>query len=139
MPTGPAFYERLTGHLTDGQSIDDFDERTLTILSVMDSMQRILNSRAGALKHLPDYGLSDLTGIYRDLPAGGHRLMREIQLTLLKYEPRLKAVEVALRPPEDGMQLGFTLLCHLKQAGLVRFGTYFMPEGRVRLTRQQDG
>jgi type VI secretion system protein len=31
------------------------------------------------------------------------------------------------------MLLSFTMSCHLRQAGLVRFGTHFTPDGRTRL------
>jgi type VI secretion system protein len=32
------------------------------------------------------------------------------------------------------MLLSFTMSCHLHQAGLVRFGTHFTPDGQTRLT-----
>ncbi|MDR3428727.1 MULTISPECIES: type VI secretion system baseplate subunit TssE [Silvimonas] len=133
--TGPALYELLTGHFADGTAIDAFDEKTQTIISVMDSMQRILNSRAGSLSHLPDYGLPDLTTIYRELPASAHKLKRTIEATLIKYEPRLRSIEIELQPMDEEAILSYTLVCHLRRAGLVRFGTWFSPEGQVRLSR----
>ncbi len=32
------------------------------------------------------------------------------------------------------MLLKFTMTCHLRRAGLVRFGTHFMLDGKTRLT-----
>ncbi|SQI43769.1 type VI secretion system lysozyme-like protein [Leminorella richardii] len=132
---GPSLYETLMGGFSSGIALDEVNEQTQTILSVMDNVQRILNSRAGAIKYLPDYGLPDLSLIYQELPSSAHGLMRAIQHTLLKYEPRLLAVELTLEPGAKDALLTYTLTCHLKEVGLVRFGTYFMPEGRAVLRR----
>jgi hypothetical protein len=58
----------------DSESLDQFDDRTLEALSVQENVRRILNTRAGALKHLPDYGLPDLTNVYKELPGSSHAL-----------------------------------------------------------------
>lgn len=133
--SGTSLFEMLTGHFADGSPVDAFDTRTQTIVSVMDNIQRILNSRAGSLSHLPDYGLPDLSIIYRELPASAHRLRDIIQATLLHYEPRIRSIEIELQPVDASATLGYTLVCHLQEAGLVRFGTWFTPEGRVQLKR----
>ncbi|MDQ7989601.1 MAG: type VI secretion system baseplate subunit TssE [Candidatus Dactylopiibacterium sp.] len=132
---GPSLYELLTGHFADGTPVAVFDDKTQTIVSVMDNLQRILNACEGSLAHLPDYGLPDLTSIFRDLPASAHRLMRAIERTLLRYEPRIARIEIELQPASHEDVLRYTLVCHLRQAGLVRFGTWFMPDGRVQLKR----
>lgn len=131
MSTGPALYEILTGHLGDGTPIETYDNRTLTFLSVMDSLRRILNTRAGSLKHMPDYGLPDLSNIYRHLPNSAYDLLSKMKSTLLKYEPRLNSLEIELMPNDDGLALKYMLTCHLHKSGLVRFGTYFEPAGVV--------
>ncbi|WJF90222.1 type VI secretion system baseplate subunit TssE [Paraburkholderia bonniea] len=136
---GPGFFEQLTGHFSDGAAVDAFDAATQTFLSVQDNLQRILNSRRGALAHLPDYGLEDLSEIYRHLPASAHKLRQAMEATLLKYEPRLKAVEVVIEAPEPGVLLSFTMRCELHRTGLVRFGTHFLPDGQVRLALQMAG
>ncbi|MFC3624648.1 type VI secretion system baseplate subunit TssE [Vogesella amnigena] len=133
--SGTSLFEMLTGHFADGSPVDAFDVRTQTIVSVMDNIQRILNSRAGSLSHLPDYGLPDLSVIYRELPASAHRLRDIIQATLLHYEPRIRSIEIELQPVDASATLAYTLVCHLQEAGLVRFGTWFTPEGRVQLKR----
>jgi type VI secretion system protein len=130
---GPGLFEKVTGHFANGTEVDDFDPATQTFLSVQDNIQRILNSRRGGLLHLPDYGLDDLTEIYRDLPASTLRLKRLMEQTLLKYEPRLKGVDIEIADAEPGMSLSFTMTCHLHQMGLVRFGTHFLPDGKTRL------
>lgn len=131
---GPGLFEIVTGYFANGAAIDDFDAATQTFLSVQDNIQRILNSRRNSLAHLPDYGLGDLSMIYSQLPAAAHTLKREIEATLLTYEPRLKSIDIAIDETEPGMRFSFTMSCHLHRAGLVRFGTHFTPDGQTRLT-----
>ncbi len=130
---GPGLFEAITGHFANGAPIDAFDEATQTFLSVQDNIQRILNSRRNSLAHVPDYGLGDLSKVYRHLPASAHTLKREIETTLLAYEPRLKAIDIELHDTEPGMLLSFTMTCTLHQLGLVRYGTHFLPDGNTRL------
>ena len=130
---GPGLFEAVTGYFANGAAVDDFDAATQTFLSVQDNIQRILNSRRNGLAHLPDYGLEDLSEIYRHLPSSAHKLRHAIETTLLKYEPRLAAVEIDIEETEAGMLLSFTMSCHLHQAGLVRFGTHFTPDGQTQL------
>ncbi|MBN3751603.1 type VI secretion system baseplate subunit TssE [Paraburkholderia sp. Tr-20389] len=135
MPTGPSLYDMLLGHI-DGETLEDHDDNTLEILSVQANIRRILNTRAGALKHVPDYGLPDLTEVYKNLPASVHDLRNEMEGTLLKFEPRLRSVGIEINDNRDpGLLVSFTMVCHLRKAGLVRFGTYFEPPGRMRVER----
>jgi type VI secretion system protein len=131
MPTGPSLYELLTGYIGD-EPVDRHDEATQEILSVMENIKRILNTRAGSLKHLPDYGLPDLSQIYRALPASAHLLKTQMEKTLLDYEPRIRAIDLEIFPDADpGMLISYVLTCHLKKSGLVRYGTHFEPSGRT--------
>ncbi len=59
----PSLYEILYGNFAGGLELNQVSEEEQAILSVLDNMQRILNTRAGSLKHLPDYGLPDMTTI----------------------------------------------------------------------------
>ncbi|WP_213303612.1 type VI secretion system baseplate subunit TssE [Paraburkholderia sacchari] len=136
MPAGPSLYDMLLGHI-GGEPLDCHDERTLECLSVQQNVQRILNTRAGVLKHLPDYGLPDLTNIYKALPASAHQLRDQMEATLLKYEPRMRSIDVMILENDDpGVLVSFEMTCHLKKAGRVRFGTYFEPPGRMKLLRR---
>jgi type VI secretion system protein len=71
---GPGLFEAVTGHFANGAAVGDFDLATQTFMSVQDNIQRILNSRRNGLAHLPDYGLDDLSEIYRHLPSSAHKL-----------------------------------------------------------------
>lgn len=133
MRAGPGLFEAITGYFANGMAIDEVNATTQTFLSVRDNVQRILNSRRGTLAHLPDYGLADLSTIYRHLPASTHILKREIETTLLKYEPRLSSIELSIDATEPGMLLSLTMSCQLHQMGLVRFGTHFTPNGQTHI------
>jgi type VI secretion system protein len=52
---------------------------------------------------------------------------------VLKYEPRVRAIDIDIRETDPGMLLSFTMVCHLHQEGLVRFGTHFTTDGQTRL------
>ncbi|KVC19963.1 type VI secretion protein [Burkholderia diffusa] len=138
MTAGPSLYDILLGQI-GGESIGAYDDQTLECLSVQQNVRRILNTRAGALKHLPDYGLPDLTNIYKALPASSHLLKQQMEATLLKYEPRIRSIDIGIIDNRDpGILVSFEMTCHLKNTGLVRFGTYFEPPGRLRVERRLD-
>ena len=131
--TTPSLYEILYGNFSGGLELHQVSEENQVILSVLDNMQRILNARAGALAHLPDYGLPDMTKILQGMPGTAHQLMSMLSDVLLKYEPRLKRVTVAMLDQTIPGELRYAIDAELKGIGLVRYGTDFMPEGRVLL------
>lgn len=129
----PSLYETLYGNFTGGLDLHQVSEQNQVILSVLDNMQRILNCRAGTLAHLPDYGLPDMTRVLQGMPGTAHELMGTLSAVLLKYEPRLKSINVILLDEEIPGELRYAIDAGLKGIGLVRYGTEFMPEGRVML------
>jgi len=125
--------EMLYGNFTGGLDLHQVSEQNQVILSVLDNMQRVLNCRAGTLAHLPDYGLPDMTKILQGMPGSAHQLMSTLSSVLLKYEPRLKSVKVVMQEQTLPGELRYAIDAELKGIGLVRYGTEFMPEGRVLL------
>ncbi|MCS2153177.1 type VI secretion system baseplate subunit TssE [Scandinavium goeteborgense] len=136
----PSLYEMLTGNFTGGLDLHQVSEQNQVILSVLDNMQRILNCRAGTLAHIPDYGLPDMTTILQGLPGTAHQLMSTLSTLLLKYEPRLNSINVVMQDQTIPGELRYAIDAELKGIGLVRYGTEFMPEGRVliRHLKQQN-
>ena len=129
----PSLYDILYGNFAGGLDLNTVSETDQVILSVLDNMQRILNCRAGTLAHLPDYGLPDMTAVLQGMPASAHQLMSTLSAVLLKYEPRLQRIAVVMLDQHAPGELRYAI-------GLVRYGTEFMPEGRVlirHLKRQQ--
>lgn len=136
----PSLYEMLTGNFTGGLDLHQVSEQNQVILSVLDNMQRVLNCRAGTLAHLPDYGLPDMTRVLQGMPGTAHELMGILSTVLLKYEPRLKKINVVLLDQNIPGELRYAIDAELRGIGLVRYGTEFMPEGRVliRHLKQQN-
>jgi len=136
----PSLYETLYGNFTGGLDLHQVSEKNQVILSVLDNMQRILNCRAGTLAHLPDYGLPDMTKILQGMPGSAHQLITTLSAVLLKYEPRLSKITVVMLEQTQPGELRYAIDAELKGIGLVRYGTEFMPEGRVfiRHLKQQQ-
>lgn len=128
-----SLYEMLTGNFTGDLELHNVSEENQVILSILDNMQRILNSRAGTLAHLPDYGLPDMTKILQGMPGTAHELMATLSTVLLKYEPRVKSINILLLEQLIPGELRYAIDAELRGIGLVRYGTEFMPEGRVLL------
>ncbi|MBI6528789.1 type VI secretion system baseplate subunit TssE [Proteus vulgaris] len=129
----PSLYEMLTGYFSGGLPVDAISEEDQVILSVMDNIRRILNSRAGTLKHLPDYGLPDMSKLIQGLPGSSHKVMAILSKTLLKYEPRIKSVTLGILPENEFGKLCYSLDIELHERGLIRYGTEFSPDGRIFL------
>ena len=143
MPKGhntPSLYEMMSGNFSGGLNLNQVSEQNQVILSVLDNMQRILNCRAGTLAHLPDYGMPDMTKILQGMPGTAHQLITTLSAVLLKYEPRLNRINVVMQEQIQAGELRYAIDAELKGVGLVRYGTEFMPEGRVliRHLKQQQ-
>lgn len=136
----PSLYEMLLQNFDGDLDLHQISEEDQHTLSVLDNMQRILNSRAGTLAHLPDYGLPDMGQILQGLPATAHGLMRSMQETLIRYEPRLTAVNIQLLPQTQPGHLEYSLDVQLKSGRQVMFGTTLAAEGKIlvrHLKRQE--
>jgi type VI secretion system protein len=127
----PSLYEMLLQNFAGELDLHRVDEADQPTLSVLDNLQRILNSRAGTLSHLPDYGLPDMGVILQGLPATAQGLMHIMVETLLKYEPRLAAVSIELLPQTQPGHLEYALDVQLKGGRRAIFGTTVAPEGNV--------
>lgn len=127
----PSLYEMLLQNFDGELELYRVREEDQHTLSVLDNLQRILNSRAGALSHLPDYGLPDMGLILQGLPAAAHGLMGTLVKTLLKYEPRLATVNVELLPQTQPGNLEFALDAQLKDGERLTFDTILAPGGKV--------
>ncbi|MGH7455136.1 MAG: type VI secretion system baseplate subunit TssE, partial [bacterium] len=58
----------LNGRFLNGMELEEVDADEQRKLSIMDNLTRMFNSRRGSIAHLPDYGLPDITQVYRELP-----------------------------------------------------------------------
>lgn len=127
----PSLYELLLQNFTGELDLHQVREEDQVLLSVLDNLQRILNCRAGTLSHLPDYGLPDMSQILHGMPGSAHGLMGTMTHMLLKYEPRLAAVDIELLPQVLPGHLEYTVAVELHDGMRATFGTTLAPEGRV--------
>ena len=74
-----------------------------------------------------------MTKILQGMPGTAHQLTATLSNVLLKYEPRLQSMSVTLLEQHVPGELRYTIDAELKGVGLVRYGTEFMPEGKVLL------
>ncbi|MBH3344835.1 MULTISPECIES: type VI secretion system baseplate subunit TssE [Pseudomonas] len=129
--TSPSLYEMLLQNFRGELALSQVNEDDQLTLSVLDNIQRILNSRAGSISHLPDYGLPDMGTVLQGLPASAHGLMNNIARTLRRYEPRLAQVSVHLMPQSRPGHLDYALDVLIKGGGRAFFGTTLGVEGWV--------
>jgi len=129
--SSPSLYETLLQNFSGELELDRVSDDDQLTLSVLDNLQRILNSRAGTLAHLPDYGLPDMGTVLQGLPASAHGLMNDIVSTLRRYEPRLAEVRIELVPQRRPGHLEYALDVRIKGGGRATFGTTLAPDGRV--------
>ena len=136
----PSLYETLLQNFAGELELHRVREEDQLMLSVLDNLQHILDSRAGSLEHLPDYGLPDLGQVLQGLPAAAHGLIGTLTHTLLKYEPRLAELQVRLLPQSQPGQLEYSLDIRLESGAQATFGTTLAPSGKalIRHLRQQN-
>ncbi|KMQ52592.1 type VI secretion system lysozyme-related protein [Chitinispirillum alkaliphilum] len=119
-------FESLTGEFHDGTPIDEVPESHRQLKSIMDHLTRIFNTRRGSIPHLVDYGLPDISELYRKLPEGMEELRAAIRKTIEKYEPRITNTKVlSLDSEERDARLIFILSAELRNGKQVRFQTTF--------------
>ena len=107
--------------------------------SVLNHLQRILNSRQGSTPIAEDYGVPDFTEFLRRYPDSLNDFERSIRQTIQKYEPRLRAVRVRLIPQEDdAFSLRFQIAAKLateEYKESVRFGSLVDSDGKISVNR----
>ncbi|HAJ78503.1 MAG TPA: type VI secretion system baseplate subunit TssE [Fibrobacteres bacterium] len=124
-------FESITGQFLDQTSIEGVPAGKRRILSIMDHLNRLFNTREGSLPHLKNYGLPDISEIYRKMPHGIEELQNAVKKTIEKYEPRLHKIKVIPQDTDPNeFRLVFILSGELRDGGLVRFQTTFSSQGK---------
>jgi len=107
--------------------------------SVLNHLQRILNTRQGSAQIGEDYGVTDLTDFMQAYPDGLRDFERSIRRTIEKYEPRLKSIRVKFVPPEDELlSVSFQIVARLvleEQKDVVVFESILDSDGKIRIKR----
>lgn len=84
------------------------------ISSVVDHLMKLLNSRQGTTLMDEDYGMPDFTDLRATFPDSVRDIERSISLTIERFEPRLKDVNVDFMEQDDRMTLYFQIRASLK-------------------------
>jgi type VI secretion system protein len=118
--------EALNGSFLNGLSLGETDEGQHRVFSILDNLNRLFNTRCRSIAHLPDYGLPDITQVYRDLPYSVEGLRQAIKDAVKKYEPRLRRVRVDHQKGDPyAMRITFILSAELLKGQKVQFQTTF--------------
>lgn len=133
--TDASIFEKLTLGFLGDIALETLDAKDRYIYSVMNNIERILNTRRGSIKHVANYGLPDLSVIYRHLPSSLSILQKYITFTLLKYEPRLLSIQIQMiESKSTDFIIAYELVCQLKEIGFIRFKTTFDGDESVRVS-----
>jgi len=130
-------FEILSGEYYDGTKLDAVSDNQDTAHSIVSHLSRLLNARQGVLKHLPDYGLPDITEIYQGLPYSLDGLLEDITRLIGKYEPRLLNVEVIPVSVHDvDAILRLEIRGNTEDGQVMRFETFFLSGGYAKVGSQ---
>ena len=125
-------FEIMTGRYADGTEVPAQVDVGTVSNSIRDHLGRLLNARQGTLKHLPDYGLPDIAQIFHGLPYSVDELVDAIREGILRYEPRLRQVQVRNAPLTKGDAiLRLEVIGTLHSGENVLFETVFLSEGQA--------
>ena len=114
-------------------------ERSLSkkIDSIVDHLQRVLNTRQGSVPIADDFGIPDITNTTGEgIDEMTERIERNIQHAIMKYEPRLGKVRVHLTSEHDDvLTLRFKLdgVLVTENNTPVLFETIVSAEGKVNV------
>ena len=119
----------LIGRFLSGQAVADEAPQQHRLLSIIDNLTRLFNTRRGSLAHIPDYGLPDISQVYRDLPYSIDGLRAAIKDVVERFEPRLRRVRVEKqekdKDEEYDMRVSFIVTAELLKGQKVQFQTTF--------------
>lgn len=127
-----SLFEKLADQYADGTPVGAVPAEFRRAKSIADHLWRMFNTRQGAIPHLPDYGLPDISEIYRKLPAS----LKELETTILtltnKYEPRLERVRIRPLPTQPHeFRLSFELSAMVRGGDRISFQTSFTTTGET--------
>ena len=129
-----ALFDILQGEFRDGTPVHEHGGAGALTRSIRDHLARLLNARSGVLEHLPDYGLPDVPSMYAGLPYSMEDMAAEIQKLIVRYEPRLKHVQVQAQPRDDqDSVVNFQILGALNNGAFAQFKTYFKTGGHAQI------
>jgi len=125
--------EGVMGRFLSGDPVFDHGGR---VQSIKEHLALLLNTRRGAIPHLPDYGLPDSSLVSMKDRIAIAKFGKDIEETVRKYEPRL--VRVRVKPIEQDadsvaeFKLGFLLEAKVINEE-ARFRAFFSSSGSAEV------
>lgn len=138
------YEERLTQRIRNLERKDadaSADEFSYIVNSIINHLQRLLNTRQGSVDICEDYGMPDFTNYQAlGITEEAKGIADAIQNMILKYEPRLGSAQVTYEPDKDDpLSLRFKLQTQIlnvrNQNVIVELETIISSEGKVRVTK----
>lgn len=106
--------------------------RVFNTNKIISHLINLLNTKQGSIAHMPDFGLPDLTEVYKGIPSSIAGFRQAMLETINKYEPRLKNVNILdVRDKNITSVLKFIIFAELDNGENVGFTTDFLSEGRA--------
>jgi type VI secretion system protein len=117
-------FDSFVGTFMDGTAIESVPVADRILWSIRDNLTRLFSAREGIQPHLKDFGLPDISEIYRQMPHGIERLQEAMERTIARYEPRLTRVSVVYNEHKDtAFTFTFTITGEIAGKGRVTFAT----------------
>ena len=143
--------ESVTGYFYGGAAstpVENVPEAERLERCIVHHLQLLFNQRAGALAHVPNYGLPDMSEIFileKSKEQRSERLRVAIERAVKAFEPRLTDVEVT--QPDDQKkatpdktldnQLTFLLKARIASSNDVKFKTTFALSAQASVDKFQ--
>jgi type VI secretion system protein len=129
-------FERLRN--PDGTGTYTLQEDTgAQMQSILHNLTRILNARSGQSPAQMDYGIPSPSEVAHDYPESVGAVQKRIRMSIERYEPRLRDVQVMQIESDDAqLAVRFQITARLatsKDAQQVSFSTRLDPAGHVNL------
>ena len=106
------------------------------INSILNHLQRVLNTKQGSTPIADDYGIPDFTNMPGAFSTGAtHDMERMIKQVIEKYEPRLAKVRATFKAQEDDvLSLRFEIDARLADEEIpVTFETVVVSGGKINI------
>jgi type VI secretion system protein len=123
-------FDSFVGAFMDGTSIENVPMADRILWSIRDNLTRLFSAREGLQPHLRDFGLPDISEIYRQMPHGIERLREAMEMAIAHYEPRLTRVSVAYNENKGNpFTFTFAVSGEIAGKGRVTFATNLSTTG----------
>jgi len=135
--SGERLLERLRSWEREPQRRGSEDPRRC-IDSIIDHLQKMLNTRQGNVPIAGDYGVPDFLDFLQSYPDSVRQIEMSIRSAIERYEPRLSGTSVTFIPDEDEtLTLRFQITARLATDGdsRVYFETLVDTDGRINIHR----